>query len=88
MATPAVFERAIGTYNEYRSPMATATLLAHNDDRIVVRFAGPFCRMCCDYDYLEDLIYELEELGVDGDAIEIDTIYKGDESYLVKYSLD
>lgn len=54
-------EGAIGTYNKYRSPEATAELLNIQKDgeRFDVSFKGTFCRTCGFYDYFEDLVYEI-----------------------------
>lgn len=80
-------EDAIAAYNEYHSPMATAELATIRDDGFVVRFEGPFCRMCCDYDYFEDLIYELPDHGIDESTVDIATIdYEGEESFRVEYA--
>lgn len=87
MVSSVILERAIETYNEYRSPMATAELLEAGSDTFVVRFEGPFCRMCCDYDYFEDLIYELDEYGVDPAALEVAEIeYAGEERFVVTFA--
>lgn len=83
----AALPEAIDTYNEYRSPMATAESIGSTVETFTVRFEGPFCRMCCDYDYFEDLIYELSAVGVDIHPIEIvDITYAGDETFVVEYS--
>ncbi|MDG5818371.1 hypothetical protein [Natronococcus sp. A-GB7] len=87
MISAAILEDAVATYNEYRSPMATAAVVDSTDDSFTVRFEGPFCRMCCDYDYFEDLRYELAEYGVAVDAIEIaDITYRGDETFVVEFA--
>lgn len=87
MVSIAALEDAISVYNEYRSPMATAELAAFSEDWFVVRFAGPFCRSCCDYDYFEDLIYELGALGVDESSVVIAAIdYEGDETFRVEFA--
>ncbi|WP_306052191.1 hypothetical protein [Natronococcus wangiae] len=87
MISSATLEDALATYNEYRSPMATAELLETGGDAFVVRFEGPFCRMCCDYDYFEDLIYELEEHGEDPDALEVAEIEcAGEEAFVVTFA--
>ncbi len=88
MVSPSVLEDAIETYNEYRSPMATAELADYAAETFVVRFAGPFCRMCCDYDYFEDLIYELAALGEDPSSIDVSEItYEGNEQFVVEFSV-
>ena len=89
MVSPVVLEEAIVTYNEYRSPMATAELLDHADGAFTVRFEGPFCRMCCDYDYYEDLIYELDALGEDIAAIVIRNItHEEGKRFVVEYTVE
>ncbi len=87
MVSSSVLTEAIETYNEYRSPMATAALVESDADSFVVRFEGPFCRMCCDYDYVEDLIYELEAFGLDASSVAVvDIRYTGNETYLVEFA--
>lgn len=86
MVSPATLDEAITTYNEYGSPMVTAKLVNHADETFMVRFEGPLCRMCCDYDYFEDLIYELDALDQDISPISIDEItYIGNETFVVEY---
>lgn len=78
---------AVDVYNEYRSPMATVAVLYRTEDAFTVRFEGPFCRMCCDYDYFEDLIYELEAVGEDVRSIEVaDITDDGAETVVVAYT--
>lgn len=87
MVSTAALTEAIDTYNEYRSPMATASLVDATADRFTVRFEGPFCRMCCDYDYFEDLRYELLAVGEEIQGIEIAAVtYEGDERFVVDFS--
>lgn len=89
MVSRAILEEAITTYNEYRSPMATAELVDRADCGFTVRFRGPFCRMCCDYDYFEDLIYELDALDADAESIAIDEMtYDEDETFVVEYTAE
>lgn len=84
----AVCAHAVDTYNEYRSPMATAELLEHSQTRFVVRFTGPFSTTCCRDDYFADLIYELHELGVDTSCIAVDRIdRRGRETFVVTYGI-
>ncbi|GAA0196907.1 hypothetical protein ACFFQF_32610 [Haladaptatus pallidirubidus] len=88
MVSFTILNEAIATYNEYRSPMATAELVSYAEDAFTVRFKGPFCRMCCDYDYFEDLIYELDDLGEDPSLIDINEItYEENEKFVVEFSI-
>lgn len=69
--------------------MATAEIVGVAPDAFTVRFEGPFCRMCCDYDYFEDLQYELARFDVDADSIAIASIeYVGDETFVVEFSVE
>ena len=88
MVSSEILEATIREYNDYRGSMATAELAAVGDGTFAVRFEGPFCRMCCDYDYFEDLIYDLDDRGIDPDSVEITEIdYEGGESYRVAYAV-
>lgn len=87
MVSADTLDAAVGTYNAYRRPMVVATVADHDSRSFAVRFAGPFCRMCCDYDYFEDLVYELAALGEDPAAIDVAAVtYEGDERFLVEFS--
>lgn len=78
---------AVRTYNEYRSPMATAELVERESEGFRVRFEGPFCTTCCRDDYFEDLIYELDALGVDIEPIEVTAIEQtGLETFRVDFA--
>lgn len=82
-----VLSSAVETYNEYRGSMATATVLGRSEDRLRVRFEGPFTRMCCDYDYVEDLLYELEDCGADIDPLTVASIDRVDpDAYVAEFA--
>lgn len=82
-----VLSAAIETYNEYRGSMATATVLGRSEDRFRVRFEGPFTRMCCDYDYVEDLLYELEDCRADIDPLTVASIDRvGPDAYVAEFA--
>ncbi|MFB6113954.1 MAG: hypothetical protein ABEJ58_07615 [Halodesulfurarchaeum sp.] len=86
MISSDVLSRAIETYNEYRSPMASATLVRTTEEEFVVRFEGPFTRMCCDYDYFEDLVYELQEVGIDSSSVAVESVsYTEPETFVVEF---
>ncbi|MEM0325018.1 MAG: hypothetical protein QXW35_03905 [Candidatus Aenigmatarchaeota archaeon] len=59
-----LIEEAIEKYNKYRSPEATARLMYYQEDKFLVEFSGYFCFTCGYYDYFEDLIYILKEMGL------------------------
>ncbi len=57
--------KAVEEYNKYRSPEATAKLIEIKKHEFVVEFEGPFCSSCGIQDYIEDFIYELEDITKD-----------------------
>lgn len=59
-----LIDKAIEKYNKYRSPEATARLIYYQRDKFLVEFSGYFCLTCGYYDYFEDLIYILKEMGL------------------------
>ncbi len=59
-----VVEKGITEYNRYRSPEAVARLKKASDNMFVVEFRGTYCHTCGFYDYFEDLIYILDDLGL------------------------
>lgn len=82
-----VLSSAVDTYNEYRGSMATATVLGRSEDSFLVRFEGPFTRMCCDYDYVEDLLYELDDCGADIDPLTVASIDRvGPDAYVAEFA--
>lgn len=83
-----VLNEVIETYNEYRNPMATAELVTRGGSWFRVRFEGPFCTTCCRDDYFEDLIYELDELGVDISPVSVTAIEQtGLETFVVDFAV-
>ena len=80
---------AVERYNRYREPMASATLLEASARRFRVRFEGPFCTTCCRDDYVDDLRYELDALGVPAEAITVETLEQtGLERYEATFAVD
>lgn len=59
-----VVGEAVRLYNRYRSPEATARPVKVSEDELVVEFEGSFCASCGLVDWIEDLAYILEDLGV------------------------
>ena len=80
------FFEIIKKYNEYRSPEATAKLIKHEINHILVEFTGPFCRTCGFYYYFDDLKFELEDsLKIPVKVASIKEVEN--EKFLVKFSL-
>ncbi len=54
----------IRRYNRYRSPEATARILSIEGNIVKIEFEGPFCYTCGVLDWIEDIVYEAEDLGL------------------------
>jgi len=72
-----VLARGIKRYNRYRAPEAVAKLLTVEGDEFEVEFSGPFRFSCCFYDYIDDLRYELEDLGVKVEVVSVEENTRG-----------
>ncbi len=56
---------AIESFNKIRKPEAIARLLEFKDKKFLVKFTGHMCFSCGVYDYFEDLMWELRDLGIE-----------------------
>lgn len=63
--------RAIRLYNKYRSPESNAKLLKIVNGVVYVEFKGSFCETCGINDWIEDLKYVLEDLGVKSELMKV-----------------
>jgi len=79
-------EKAVEAYNQYRSPEATASIVRIDGSELVVDFQGSFCATCGVYDWLEDLILEIQRIEfID---VKIDRIeHLGLDKIRVQYTL-
>lgn len=59
-----ILKEGIEEYNKYRSPRATAKLLEFDGKQLKIEFKGTFDTSCCMDEYFLDLVYELEEKGI------------------------
>ncbi len=57
--------KGIEKFNEIRVPEAKAELVEIKGNEVLVRFSGHMCFTCGTYDYFDDLIYEMKDLGID-----------------------
>jgi len=62
---------AICEYNRYRGAKARAELLSFDGARAVVKFKGPFCYTCGVLDWVEDLKYLMESMGLRAEVEEV-----------------
>ncbi len=72
--------KAIEEYNRYRGAEARAEIIEEGGDEVRIRFTGPFCTTCGYYDWIEDLIYLLEDHGVEAEIKEIRDLEFGAEA--------
>ncbi len=61
--------KAIELYNRFRSPEARAKLLSIEGNKAKVLFEGSFCLTCGIRDWVEDLVYVFEQMGVEAELI-------------------
>lgn len=54
----------IKKFNEIRAPEAVAELIELKDKKFSIKFSGHMCFTCGTYDYFEDLVFELKEIGL------------------------
>jgi hypothetical protein len=71
-------------FNEIRKPEAIAQLVKLKNKEFLVKFSGHMCFTCGTYDYFEDLMYELRDLGVETKIKEFQNF--GDY-FLVRYEI-
>jgi len=77
--------KTIHEYNKYRSPEATAKLVEIKKTHFVIEFKGPFCSSCGAQDFIEDFIYELEDITKDFRVEIIKTQPTDSQSFRVHY---
>ncbi|ABN69160.1 hypothetical protein Smar_0047 [Staphylothermus marinus F1] len=65
-----IVSKAIDLYNKFRAPEAKAVLLEINGDKVKILFEGSFCFTCGIRDWVEDMVYVFEDLGVEAELIE------------------
>jgi hypothetical protein len=57
--------KGIERFNGFRAPEARAELLTMGEREILVRLSGHMCFTCGTFDYFEDLLYEIKDLGLE-----------------------
>jgi len=79
-----LIREAIQTYNRYRAPEAHAEVIDIDEDGTVrVLFEGHFCVTCGVNDYIEDLKYFMEDVGIRADLQEIVEPSKSEEFWRI-----
>ncbi|MCD6488064.1 MAG: hypothetical protein J7K21_02445 [Desulfurococcales archaeon] len=58
--------KAIQQYNKHHAPEAIARIIGiRSNKEAIIEFKGSFCNTCGIRDWLEDLAYILEDLGIE-----------------------
>jgi hypothetical protein len=76
--------KSILRFNEIRKPEAIAKLIKYKDKEFLVKFFGHMCFTCGTYDYFEDLMYELKEIGIN---TKIKEFYNFGDHFIVLYEI-
>ncbi|MEM4576200.1 MAG: hypothetical protein QW701_01915 [Candidatus Nezhaarchaeales archaeon] len=63
--------KVVKEYNKYRAPEVEAQVLHVKEGKIVVKFGGSFCYTCGFYDYIDDLLIELRDAGINAEVKEV-----------------
>ncbi len=72
-----IIEACIKEYNKYHSPEAKAEFIRIMGNKLIVKFSGHYCFTCGVYDYFEDFVYLLKEMGVKSKIINIENCKDG-----------
>jgi hypothetical protein len=76
--------KAIEKFNEIRIPEAKAELIEFKENNFLIKFSGNMCFTCGTYDYFDDLLYELKDVGLE---TKIKSFKNCGDYYLVQYKL-
>lgn len=57
-------EKAIKLYNKHRAPESVAELLSITGNKVIIRFTGSFCHTCGVDNWVEDMMYVMEDVGL------------------------
>lgn len=63
--------KVVEEYNKYRAPEVEAQVLHVKNGEIIVKFGGSFCYTCGFYDYIDDFLIELRDIGINAVVKEI-----------------
>ncbi len=66
-----LIRRAVKLYNRYRAPEATARLVTRKGDTFYIAFDGTYCETCGLYDWIDDMRYVMNELGLEAEIIKL-----------------
>lgn len=66
-----LISKAVEEYNKYRAPEVEVKVLRFDGEELTAHFGGSFCYTCGFYDYIDDFLIELRDLGVVAEIKEI-----------------
>ena len=78
-------KEGIKSYNRYRKHLVEAELIETGETGFKVLYEGNFCRSCGMDEYFQDLIYELERLGLKSKLLDYERVE--DDQYIVEYEI-
>ena len=70
-------KKAIEEYNRYRGSEAQAKIISVEDNEVIIEIRGSFCETCGYYDWIEDLVYVMEDYNIKSQIKEIKEEYDG-----------
>jgi len=66
-----IISKAVEEYNKYKAPEVEVKILRLDGEELTAQFGGSFCYTCGFYDYIDDFLIELRDLGVVAEIKEI-----------------
>jgi len=66
-----IISKAVEEYNKYRAPEVEVRVLRFDGEELTAEFGGSLCYTCGFYDYIDDFVIELRDLGVVAEVKEV-----------------
>jgi len=76
---------AIKSHNEYKADIAEAELVESGEEELKVKFEGNFSLSCCMDEYFIDLVYQLEDEGIEVEFKDFQQV--GEKSFVAEYEV-
>mgnify|MGYP001031575589 CR=1 FL=1 len=77
--------KGIERFNKIRKPEAIAEFVGLKNKKVLIKFSGHMCFTYRTYDYFEDLIYKMKNLGINFQLKDYQR--KNENYYLATYRL-
>ncbi len=78
-------QAAIESHNEYKADIAEAELVESGEEELKVKFEGNFSLSCCMDEYFIDLVYQLEDEGIEVEFKDFQQV--GEKSFVAEYEV-